>query len=94
MDETRSTKRQIEALEKEVKQKQVRLAKLRAQERHREQKAARTKDTRRKVLAGAVVLKMAQADPEFAARLRSWLVEGLTEERDRLMFPELAQPDA
>lgn len=92
MDTNGNLKRQIEALETEVKQKQARLAKLRAQDRQREQKAARTRDTRRKILAGSVVLKKAHTDPDFAAQLVSWLREGLIEERDKAMFPELTPP--
>ena len=35
---------------------------------------------------GAVVLKKAEGDPAFAAKLQAWLDEGLTQNRDRVVF--------
>ncbi|MHA7061878.1 mobilization protein C [Azospirillum argentinense] len=46
----------------------------------------RKTDTRRKILAGAVVLAHAGRDPEWGERLRALLDSALTTERDRALF--------
>lgn len=80
---------EIEALQTKLKQKQALLKKQQAQKLAEERKQARTIDTRRKILTGAVVLKKAETDPDVFVQLKSWLEEGLTEERDRALFPGL-----
>lgn len=86
----RPIKDQISELETQLQQKKARLEQLR----RREAQEARKRDTRLKILAGAVVLKAADQDPEFAAQLRARLNRGLTAPRDRAMFgfPPLPEP--
>lgn len=52
----------------------------------RERKQQRQEDTRRKILAGAVVLEKAAADPAFSASLMALLDGSLTRPQDRLLF--------
>jgi len=49
----------------------------------------RKRDTRRKVVAGGVVLKHAKHDPDFGRALRDLLRIHLTRPQDRALFPEL-----
>lgn len=74
-------KRIEEEAEKLAQQKAV-LAQLRA----RKAKIDRKNETRRKILAGAVVLKKAYGNAEFKKQLMEWLDRGLVEERDRSLF--------
>ncbi|MDD9911397.1 MAG: hypothetical protein OXR62_17145 [Ahrensia sp.] len=48
-------------------------------------KAARKKDTRRKIVAGAIALEHMQHDPNFAAAMKRLLQEHVTD-RDRPLF--------
>ncbi len=52
----------------------------------REAKAARALDTRRKILAGAVVLARIERGQLQADEWRAWLDTGLVRERDRTLF--------
>lgn len=52
----------------------------------RERKRQRQEDTRRKILAGAVVLEKAAANPDFSAVLLALLDSNLTRPQDRLLF--------
>lgn len=83
----------IAALRLQIAQKKALLQKKLAQKKTREKKEARTRDTRRKILAGAIVLQKAQTDPAFAARLFA-LIDDNIEERNRALFPELPQPES
>ncbi len=82
---------ELERLKEQIEQKKALLAKKRAQIVHKRKKEARAQDTRRKILVGAIVLKKAETDAELVAKLREWLDEGLTEERNRALFPGLPQ---
>ena len=57
------------------------LAGLDARERERERK----RDTRRKIIAGAIVLKHAEMHPHFASRLYG-LIDQFVNDRDRHLF--------
>jgi hypothetical protein len=54
----------------------------------------RRRDTRRKVLAGAMVLEWAKRDSEFSSRLMTELKNFLLRDGDRELFglPHIAQP--
>lgn len=52
----------------------------------RQAKRSRAEDTRRKILAGAVVLDEARQSPEFRNWLRSKLSQKLTRPNDRALF--------
>lgn len=78
----RPLKDQINELETQLQQKKNRLEQLK----RREAQEARKQDTRRKILTGAVVLKAAEHDAEFAALLRARLDRGLIAPRDRVLF--------
>lgn len=69
----------IQELEERIGQQKNLLDRLKA----RKAEADRKADTRRKILAGAVILKKAQKDPAFAAQLNAWLDAELTAQRDR-----------
>jgi hypothetical protein len=55
----------------------------------------RKDDTRRKIIAGAVLLNHAATDPAFAAELIALLNLRVTDQRDRALFDFLTdrQPD-
>ena len=89
MENQDKTTRDIEALEILIQQKKALLQKKKSQLQQKQKKEARAKETRRKILAGAVVLQRAQKDGDFAARLWQLLGEELTEERNRILFPEI-----
>jgi septal ring factor EnvC (AmiA/AmiB activator) len=82
---------EIEKLKQQIEQKKALLKKKIAQQTEKQKKQNRARDTRRKILAGAVVLQRAQKDSEFAARLFQIIGEDLTEDRNRILFPEIAQ---
>lgn len=82
---------------------QERLAQLEAQKKTlqaRLGKHERARDTRRKVLLGALVLQRLEAsnDPEFTKRLGDWLRRELpgflTRETDKALFADLIGPPA
>jgi len=80
-------------LEERLAEKRERMAKLQAQVSQMTTQMTRRKhieDTRRKVLVGVVVLGRASKHPKIAEWLRGVLDADLTEERDRLLFPELS----
>lgn len=78
---------QIAQLEARAKQLKARLA-----------KQERARDTRRKILIGALVLNRLEhnADAEFSERLANWLRRELpgflSRENDKALFPDLLQP--
>jgi hypothetical protein len=80
---------QIQSLETTLQQKRARLAQLKARHAHQARQQSRALDTRRKILVGAVVLKKAESNTAFAAQLQHWLDDGLTQDRDRQLFPGL-----
>ena len=78
----------ISALEQKRARIQNRLSRLRAVESTK----ARKLDTRRKILAGACVLAIAEKDQEAARRLRKSLDEFLKLDRDRVLFGLTPRP--
>lgn len=85
------TDAQILEAEKLFNQARNRLSDLKARKQKAASQEKRKLDDRRKILAGAVVLKLAQSDKDFAAALRGILDKGLTRPIDRDAFPELQQ---
>ena len=79
---------QIAALEQKKAQILNRLARLRSVESTK----ARKLDTRRKILAGACVLAIAENDQDAARRLRKSLDEFLKLDRDRVLFGLTPRP--
>lgn len=76
-----SLKEQIAAKKRKVEQERARLQQLEAKARA----ADRKRDTRRKIVAGVVVLKAAETDE----RLRRWLmqqIEATAADRDKELF--------
>ena len=72
----------------EAKLKDARAAKRRADARARtaQAKKDRRADTRRKILAGAVIIERANADPAARERLFALLDDALTRPDDRALF--------
>jgi hypothetical protein len=83
----RKTREQLVA---EIKARNARLRAIDAKAAEKKRK----EDTRRKVLAGFVVLNHEKHDPAFAATLRALLDAGLTEDRDRVLFALPLRPKA
>ena len=79
---------QIAALEQKKAQILNRLARLRSVESTKTRKL----DTRRKILAGACVLAIAENDQDAARRLRKSLDEFLKLDRDRVLFGLTPRP--
>lgn len=80
---------EIERLEEQIRQKKALLTKKKSQLAQKAKRESRAKETRRKILAGAIVLQRAQNDPDFAARLFQIIGEDLIEDRNRALFPEI-----
>jgi chromosome segregation ATPase len=76
----------ISSLETRLKQLKTRQARLEARKKALASRRARKDDTRRKILAGAIVLaRVAQGQiPE--AEFRAWLDAALTRSDDRALF--------
>jgi large subunit ribosomal protein L7/L12 len=89
MEEKTKLDQRIESLETKLQQDRALLAKLKARQSSKQRKQSHALDTRRKILAGAVVLKKAEGNTEFAAELNRWLHDGLLHDRDRALFPAL-----
>ncbi|ELV07243.1 Mobilization protein mobS [Wohlfahrtiimonas chitiniclastica SH04] len=84
---------QLDALEKKIQEQTEKLNQLRAQKqkaqnrlRAKEREQKRKDDTRRKILIGACMMKLAEDNPEANERLLKQLDRFLTEERDRKLF--------
>ena len=80
----------IDSLEQRKAQILNKLARLRSVESTK----ARKLDTRRKILAGACVLAIAEKDQDAGRRLRKSLDEFLKLDRDRLLFGLTPRPKA
>ena len=91
MEKPESPLSEIERLEQQIEQKKALLSQKKKRLAEKEKKQARALETRRKILAGALVLARAQKDEEFAARLWQIIAEDLSEERHRVLFPEIAR---
>jgi hypothetical protein len=85
----KSIDEQIAEAENEVKQDKARVADLKA----KRNKLLRSFETRRKVLIGAAVQAYANRDPGFGDVLERVILQGVTRDCDREVFPELF-PDA
>lgn len=78
----RSRAEQIRALEDKRRKLDAQIARLHAAGRAE----ARKRDTRRKILAGAVVLNQAEENETAKARLWKLLDQALVKDRDRELF--------
>jgi hypothetical protein len=76
----------IGALEERLKQLKAKQQKIDARRRALETRQARQADTRRKFLAGAVVLAQIESDADAKAKFRLWLDASLTRDDDRALF--------
>lgn len=72
----------LQELEAERAQLQARIEKTRAQVRSDERK----KDTRRKIIAGALALEHAKTNPAFRKELDSLIARHVTKDEDRGLF--------
>ena len=82
----------IETLKERLKQLETRKTRAEARKRALASRRARKDDTRRKILAGAIVLTKAdqgELDPKL---LRAWLDQALTRADDRALFELPALP--
>ena len=76
----------IKALEEKLKQAKAQKAKIEARKKAIETKVQRSQDTRRKVLAGAMVLEMMERDEATRQRFMERLDKYLTRAEDRALF--------
>ena len=76
----------IKALEEKLKQAKAQKAKIEARQKAIETKVQRSQDTRRKVLAGAMVLEMMERDEATRQRFMERLDKYLTRADDRALF--------
>ena len=74
--------KKIEALKAEQKRISAQMARLRASQRTDERK----RDTRRKILVGAVVMNQAETNDSARTRLWTLLDKALEKDRDRELF--------
>ena len=97
MPKTRKTPEQkiadLRAKELAIKEREkTKLTQIKAQIANENAKltsAARKKDTRRKVIAGAIALKHMEKDPNFAEVMRGLLKKNIEREEDKKLFDEL-----
>lgn len=86
----RSTEAQLEALKKRKSQVEAQISALNA----RRQKDAKRQDTRRKVVAGAILLEHCEHDSGFKELVGSLLDRFLTRPVDRVLFaPDFGWPE-
>ena len=76
----------IKALEEKLKQAKAQKAKIEARKKAIEAKVQRSQDTRRKVLAGAMVLEMMERDEATRQRFMERLDKYLTRADERALF--------
>lgn len=83
----------LQKKEQEIKAKQKKqLDQLKAQMQNEKAKIAtanRKKDTRRKVIAGALALKHMEHDPAFAETMRKLIQDNVERPEDRMLLSEL-----
>jgi hypothetical protein len=86
----------IGVLEERLKQLKAKQQKIDARRRALESRQARQADTRRKFLAGAIVLAQIESDAGAKAKFRLWLEASLTRDDDRALFglPPVSQEPA
>jgi large subunit ribosomal protein L7/L12 len=80
------TLERIEVLEQRLKQLKAKQQKIDARKRALESRQARQADTRRKILAGAIVLAQIESDAVAKAKFREWLDASLSRDDDRALF--------
>jgi septal ring factor EnvC (AmiA/AmiB activator) len=76
----------IGVLEERLKQLKAKQQKIDARKRALESRQARQADTRRKFLAGAIVLAQVERDADANAQFRRWVDQSLRREDDRALF--------
>jgi len=76
----------IATLEEKLQQLKVRQARAEARKRALLSRRARKDDTRRKILAGAIVLGKVAAGELDGKRFRQWLDQALSRPDDRALF--------
>lgn len=76
----------ISKLEEKLKQEKAKKQKIEARKKAAEAKMNRAQDTRRKILAGALVLEMMEQDEQAKARFMARLDGFLTRQDDRALF--------
>ena len=76
----------IASLEERLAQLKARQARAEARKRALLSRRARKDDTRRKILAGAIVMAKVQAGELDPKRFREWLDQALTRADDRALF--------
>ena len=76
----------IEAQQKKLAQLKAHKQKIEARQKSKLQGAARQQDTRRKVLAGAMLLELMNKDPELQKSMLGKLSSFLTRDDDRKLF--------
>lgn len=82
----------IKALEEKLKQAKAQKAKIDARKKAAQAKEQRSQDTRRKVLAGALVLEMMERDEATRQRFMERLDKYLVRADDRALFDLQALP--
>ena len=86
MTDTSKLEQRIETLQTRLNQLKVRQARAEARKRALLSRRARKDDTRRKILAGAIVLAKVEAGELDPKRFRQWLDQALTRADDRALF--------
>jgi hypothetical protein len=76
----------VTALEERLKQLKAKQQQVDARKRAFDSRQARKNDTRRKILAGAIVLAKVEQGVLADAQFRKWLDEALTRADDRALF--------
>jgi len=82
MSKRKTPEQQLEALTLKEAQLKARIQKKRAQVKGQQRK----KDTRRKIIAGALALEHMTRDKQFAATMKQLLQEHVTRPEDRELF--------
>ena len=76
----------VTALEERLKQLKAKQQQVEARKRAFDARQARKNDTRRKILAGAIVLAKVEHGVLADAQFRKWMDEALTRDDDRALF--------
>ena len=84
----------VAALEERLKQLKAKQQQVDARKRAFESRQARKNDTRRKMLAGAIVLAKVEQGVLADTQFRKWLDEALTRADDRALFDLPLEPQS
>ncbi|NUZ09065.1 mobilization protein [Piscinibacter koreensis] len=76
----------IEAQQKKLAQLKAQKQRIEARQRAKEQGLARKQDTRKKILAGALLLELMEKDPELRKQILGKLSTFLSRPDDRALF--------